>query len=158
MKKDENRFTIRFNTVDPRQRITRDALEAAGRRKALLITDAICEYLARHGGDGAVVNIPLVPYLPVVVNANSAVPLASDDAVNVSNFDNTHNTYNASGSPNSPDKEESNVQNSSVPYGGIGDNDISNADTSDTDYTLDALSIDNDMREAILGGLSAFKI
>ena len=138
MKKDEDRFTIRFNTVDPRQRITRDTLDAAGRRKALLITDAICEYLARHGGDGAMVNIPLVPYLPVVANANSAVPVIVADTATV---------------PNSSYIEESNTQISSDSFG-----DTSNAGTGDSDDTLDAHSIDNDMREAILGGLSAFKI
>jgi len=138
MKKDEDRFTIRFNTVDPRQRITRDALDAAGRRKALLITDAICEYLARHGGDGAVVNIPLVPFLPVVANGNSAVPVVIADTATV---------------PNSSYMEEGNTQISSDSFG-----DTSNAGTGDSDDTLDAPSIDNDMREAILGGLSAFKI
>jgi len=152
MKKDENRFTIRFNTVDPRQKITKDALDAAGRRKALLITDAICEYLARHGGDGAVVNIPLVPYMPVVAKATTAVSLASDDAVNVSNSD---NTSNASSSSNA---EENMVQNSSDSYGDTGDDDTSNAGIGDSDDALDNPSIDNDMREAILGGLSAFKI
>ena len=54
MKKDEDRFTIRFNTIDPRQKLTRDILAAIGRRKASFITDAVCDYLVRHGGDGAI--------------------------------------------------------------------------------------------------------
>jgi len=120
MKKDEDRFTIRFNPADPRQKITRDALTAAGRRKALLITDAVCEYLARHGGDGAVVNIPLVPYLPVAANAVSEPSLISADAGSVYNAD--------------------------------------DANASDTNDATDTPSIDDDMREAILEGLGAFKI
>jgi len=50
MKKDNNRYTIRFNPADPRHQRAMDVLESAGRRKASLIADAVCEYLARHGG------------------------------------------------------------------------------------------------------------
>ena len=153
MKKDENRFTIRFNTVDPRQRITRDALEAAGRRKALLITDAICEYLARHGGDGAVVNIPIVPFLPVVANGTLAPSFNSADSVNISNTDDAANA-NTINATNTSNIEGVINQTSSDSFGEI-DNDSGNDDTNNAANTP---SIDNDMREAILGGLSAFKI
>jgi len=51
MKKDRTRFTIRFNPADPRHMRTVAALEKAGRRKASLIVEAVCEYLARHGGN-----------------------------------------------------------------------------------------------------------
>ena len=47
-KKDETRYTIRFNPSDPRQQIAMAALNTAGRRKATLIADAICEYFARN--------------------------------------------------------------------------------------------------------------
>ena len=47
-KKDETRFTIRFNPADPRHQKTMDALNTAGRRKANLIAEAICDYLARY--------------------------------------------------------------------------------------------------------------
>ena len=50
MKKDNTRFTIRFNPADPRHQRVMDVLESAGRRKASLIADAVCEYLVRHGG------------------------------------------------------------------------------------------------------------
>ena len=49
MKKDETRFTIRFCPVDPRHRLAVEALNAAGRRKASLIAEAVCRYLAQHG-------------------------------------------------------------------------------------------------------------
>ena len=50
IKKDNTRYTIRFNPADPRHQRAMDVLESAGRRKASLIADAVCEYLARHGG------------------------------------------------------------------------------------------------------------
>jgi len=49
MKKDEARFSIRFNLTDPRHRKAKEVLEAAGRRKASLIADAVWEYIARYG-------------------------------------------------------------------------------------------------------------
>lgn len=52
MKKDETRYTIRFNPADPRHKIAMEALNTAGRRKATLIADAVYEYLARYSGDG----------------------------------------------------------------------------------------------------------
>jgi hypothetical protein len=61
MKKDKTRFTIRFNPVDPRQQKAMNALEAAGRRKASFIADAVCEYLTRHGGVDEVLPISLAP-------------------------------------------------------------------------------------------------
>jgi len=138
MKKDEDRFTIRFNPADPRQKITRDALTAAGRRKALLITDAVCEYLARHGGDGTVVNIPLVPYLPVAANG------AISDTANAY----AYGTSNIEGSAK-PTSSDFLVDTGNT--GNAGDAD-------DTNDTPDTLSIDDDMREAILEGLGAFKV
>jgi len=50
MKKDNARFTIRFNPADPRHQRAMNVLESAGRRKASLIAEAVCEYLVRHGG------------------------------------------------------------------------------------------------------------
>lgn len=49
MKKDEARFTIRFNPADPRHKIAMNTLHAAGRRKSTLIADALVSYLSRHG-------------------------------------------------------------------------------------------------------------
>ena len=132
MKKDENRFTIRFNTVDPRQRITRDALEAAGRRKALLITDAICEYLARHGGDGAIVSIPIAPSSPQIA-------LTSSPAVTTSEIAQLQ------------DAEA--VENRKQSVVDI----LDSADDVQNDVS-DNIITDDDMRETILGGLNAFKL
>ena len=58
MKKDETRFTIRFNPADPRHQRAMDVLKASGRRKASLIADAICEYVALHGGSGPITALP----------------------------------------------------------------------------------------------------
>lgn len=63
MKKDKDRFTIRFNAIDPRQKLTRDVLEAVGRRKASFITDVVCDYLARHENDGLAVYTSLTTTL-----------------------------------------------------------------------------------------------
>ena len=62
MKKDETRFTIRFNPSDPKQKKAMDVLEGAGRRKASLIADALCDYLARvYGEPGGVVTVLATP-------------------------------------------------------------------------------------------------
>jgi len=108
VKKDETRFTIRFNSVDPRHQAAMDALQASGRRKASLIADAVCEYLARHGGGAT----PLYTALPTSI----AGPVCS-----------THNE--AAGTPEIA-----------------------------TPGASDDASFDDDMRDAVLGGLSAFKM
>jgi len=66
MKKDKHRFTIRFNPADPRQQMIAEMLEAAGRRKASLITDALYEYLMRYGNDGIRAIAPLPPIQKVI--------------------------------------------------------------------------------------------
>jgi len=109
MKKDENRFTIRFNSADPRHQRTMEALEAAGRRKAFFIADAVCEYLARHGGRGAADTI--LPALPPAV-ASIHVP---------------------------PEYE--------LP--------LKILETEAGDFSEDTV-LDDDMRDAVLDGLSAF--
>ena len=43
-KKDETRFTIKFNPANPRHREAMRALNEAGRSKASLIADALCLY------------------------------------------------------------------------------------------------------------------
>ena len=88
MKKDETRFTIRFNAADPRHQRTMRVLERAGRRKASLIADAVCEYLARHEDGATSVILPQIT-VPTPVkqtstgdekNFNSADKNSSDDA------------------------------------------------------------------------------
>ena len=65
MKKDETRFTVRFNPADPRHRIAMDILVLSGRRKATLIADALCEYLAHHRETSAPVYLPRRSQLPI---------------------------------------------------------------------------------------------
>ena len=81
-KKDENRFTIRFNPADPRQQMVRDALAASGRRKAALLTDAVYEYLIRHGGDGT-----SVAFQPALTLTQIPTPSALLDSAYTSSVD-----------------------------------------------------------------------
>ena len=48
MKKDEMRFSIRFNPADPRHRKAALLLNMAGRRKAAIVADAIWEYEMKY--------------------------------------------------------------------------------------------------------------
>jgi hypothetical protein len=50
MKKDEARFTIKFNPANPRHKKAIQLLNEAGRRKAPVIADALCMY-DRYGAD-----------------------------------------------------------------------------------------------------------
>ena len=50
VKKDESRFTIKFNPVNPRHREAVRILSEAGRCKAALIADALCMYV-HYGAD-----------------------------------------------------------------------------------------------------------
>ena len=43
-KKNENRFTIKFNPANPRHKEAMRILDEAGRRKASLIADALCMF------------------------------------------------------------------------------------------------------------------
>jgi hypothetical protein len=69
MKKDETRFTIRFNPVDPRQFRAMKVLEAAGRRKSTIIADAVCEYLERRGENDGAFALPIIT-APVVATTH----------------------------------------------------------------------------------------
>jgi len=75
MKKDETRFTIRFNPIDPRHQIAMDALKTSGRRKATLIADALCEYFSKRDIEG-VAPIPITQLRPIS-NATINVPETS---------------------------------------------------------------------------------
>jgi hypothetical protein len=70
MKKDETRYTIRFNPSDPRHRKAMETLNIAGRRKATLIADAVCEYLSRYTGTEkastlSVISSPPAPFYTI---------------------------------------------------------------------------------------------
>ena len=58
MKKDKNRFTIRFCEVSPKQITAADVLIAAGRRKAALIADLVDEHIKKYGADAFANYIP----------------------------------------------------------------------------------------------------
>ena len=51
MKKDKNRFTLRFCDVSPKHLEATEILNAAGRKKASLIADLIDEHIKRYGDD-----------------------------------------------------------------------------------------------------------
>ena len=123
-KKDENRFTIRFSPADPRQRMVRDALEASGRRKASLITDAVCEYLARYGDGEAIETFQLTPAYTLSASAIGNKPAENDMPLQ----------------PLEPGTVAEVITAEST-------NDIFESDP-----------INDDIREAILGGLNAFNM
>ena len=115
MKKDETRFTIRFNLADPRHQIAMNALSAAGRRKSTLIADAICEYLARHSGEGMADVLSLIS--PSPIHAQNVAALQNESPSPEPTPEANEDRYNAS----------------------------------------DNQDFDDDMRNAVLGGLSAFR-
>jgi len=100
MKKDETRFTIRFNPVDPRQRRAMNALEAAGRRKSTLIADAVCEYLDRRGESYEAFSLPIITTSAITSKPRKETPVndsysqtpkvvANDTKIDVSFDDNS---------------------------------------------------------------------
>jgi hypothetical protein len=58
MKKEETRFSIRFNPADPRHQFAMDALNTAGRRKATLIADALYHYFVQIDGAETAATLP----------------------------------------------------------------------------------------------------
>lgn len=127
MKKDETRFTIRFNPVDPRHQRAIEALEKAGRRKASLIADAICEYLAQHGEYGAADIFSPAPFPPatsILLHKPANQATANDSPVQISESLTDARIY---------------------------------AETSVNGSFEDA-NLDSDLHDAVLSGLSAFKL
>jgi len=78
LKKDEVRFTIRFNPADPRHQKAMGALQSSGRRKATLIADAVCEYLERYGGVETAVILPQSNPCPASADAHKPGLLGDD--------------------------------------------------------------------------------
>jgi len=127
MKKDETRFTIRFNPVDPRHQRAIEALEKAGRRKASLIADAICEYLAQYGEYGATDIFSPAPFPPatsILLHKPANQATANDSPVQISESLTDARIY---------------------------------AETSVNGSFEDA-NLDSDLHDAVLSGLSAFKL
>jgi len=139
MKKDETRFTIRFNQIDPRHQRAMNALRAAGRRKASLIADAVCEYLARYEDGGAAVVMPLAPYQP---------------------FPHSDVTANATIAKNDSYKQSQKALPGSLihtRHEAKTDEDMPETDGENINASSDNQPFDNDMREAVLSGLNAFR-
>ena len=122
-KKDKTRFTIRFNSVDPRHQIAMEALDAAGRRKASFIADAVCEYLARYSGDRTTA---------LLTNTGQAITYEP--------------VYSSGKTTTTAPLPESILQNVEVTF-----------NEADTGFSEDD-SINDNMRNAILGGLNMFNV
>jgi len=121
MKKDDARFTIRFNSVDPSHQKAMAVLHAAGRRKASLIADAVNEYLLRHSDSNYTETLPYTQ-TPVIVSAHSPI-----------NISNASAEYDSSSRAHTQDSAESDIR-------------------------MKAAVSDDEMRDTILDGLSAFKM
>jgi len=152
MKKDEARYTIRFCSADPRHRTVMEALDAAGRRKAALIVDAIWEYLARHGGAEALVNPPLAPIpsgkvMPVKTSRTRETKPMAEETV-------TTNQAPSSKPTNRALQEEILIDVESVSSNN--ETTINAIAEENTDDTQDDSPFDKDMLNAVLGGLSMF--
>ena len=65
MKKDGTRFTIQFNSANPRHQIVANVLNAVKRCMASLIVDAICDYLARYGNSNEILSCSITPSVPL---------------------------------------------------------------------------------------------
>jgi len=169
MKKDKNRFTIKFTPDDPRHQIAVEALEKMGRRKAGFIADAVCDYLARYWGNGAAGTM-LPPSLPASLtnvvhgqNAVSSVSLmqaqsseqpqkhAEEVLAQISQLKpdlTTKTSATVSDEPNVP------IPATHIEPGPQSETELEADSSSDTD--IEDATIDSDLQEAVLSGLSAF--
>lgn len=110
MKKDDTRFTVRFNPTDPRHQSAMADLNASGRRKAALIAEALYYYrtlcngtanpLPTPGGADTRINqLPSVavhPQIPIVTpppvaeqRTEASIVLENDCAIDITHTDNT---------------------------------------------------------------------
>jgi len=66
MKKDPNRFNIRFNPADPREQYAITMLQGSGRKKATLISEALYFYVMQIKAlQASGANAPYQPTLPL---------------------------------------------------------------------------------------------
>ena len=136
-KKDETRYTIRFNPADPRHQRAMAALDTAGRRKAALIADAICEYLARYSEDEAVAPKLYAKHTKQTIEFKPAYGMAHENE-NVGLIPVEEEIMSVA------QTSESSVQALEP---------LSDRDNTDS---MESTPINDDMRQAILGGLSMF--
>ena len=152
MKKDEARYTIRFCSADPRHRTVMEALDAAGRRKAALIVDAIWEYLARHGGAEALVNPPLAP-----VSSGKVMPVKTSRTRETKPTIEEMVTTNQAQSSKPTDKAlQEEILLDVKPASNNIETTINTITEENTDDSQDDSPFDKDMLNAVLGGLSMF--
>ena len=76
-KKNEARFTIKFNPANPRHREAMRILNEAGRGKAALIADALCMYT--HYGAADLLRGSFFHTAPSTQNARATVDKGEDD-------------------------------------------------------------------------------
>jgi len=86
MKKDETRFTVKFNPANPRHRDAIRILNTAGGRVAGLIADALCFY--SHHGTTSTADLGVAPARPqhkatMVAPEQSEVPDASSPTLEI---------------------------------------------------------------------------
>ena len=152
MKKDEARCTLRFTPADPRHRVVMDTINAMGRRKASFIVDAVWDYLVRHGRIEAVANLPLD--LASVQSGSMTANISSQSKEVMPNIE-----------ASAPETVDSNLQaerkHKDLPEEMAHDSSSHINGTAEMgtrgheDNPLD-VPYDNEMRSAVLGGLSMF--
>ena len=81
MAKDDNRFTIRFNSICPRQKWAKNILRSVGRCKATLIADALHALLVESE------HHKKTPILPVNESNKMPAEILSDENIDNDLFD-----------------------------------------------------------------------
>ena len=137
-KKGKTRFTIRFNPADPKHQRTIEVLSTAGRRKASLISEAVCEYLAQHDRHSFENAMSLISKISPQA---TAVDSTKQDIQDNNESANTESKAEPKAEPKTQLKE-------------TGDSDIS--DVQNTQNIQNNIPFDHDMQQAVLGGLSMF--
>jgi hypothetical protein len=127
MKKDEARYTLRFNPKHPRHKRTMEFLDSVGRHKASYLADIVCEHLDRHH-----------------YGSSYAVPLS--DARQGMMLEQTSDEL---------DYAKKEAVSPSVPISASKNSELSLLNEADIDSSQDT-PIGDDVRQAILGGLSMF--
>jgi len=138
VKKDEARFTIRFCSVDPLHQITIDALNAAGRRKASLISNAVYWYLSQENLILTEMPVPATRLNNMTSTEEIAAPLKGSMNIESENTKNKQSFNDASNNATTVNVLKPDTRNGS-----------------DIDSTEESL-LGKEDRLAILNGLSMF--
>jgi|GEM_PF-1298474 len=145
----QKNFTFRFSPIDPRHQVVIEILNKAKRRKASLIADAICEYLAHRRENNVATTIPtaLTPSANPNTTAQRHKTKPMVETVEVKSKKSlTQQIIKTPSKKAIPDLEPalSNDSNSEA------------EDNSDVSAEPNDSSFDEDMLSAVLGGLSMF--